>query len=101
MSTTTGQGTEAGLTPVKFSRLSKRGVLLGLSGSATMNRVEQSTSIDVAASPERVWEVLADVEKWPEWTDSVTSVKRLDDGQLVVPQRPDFHVSSTIRSRPH
>jgi hypothetical protein len=32
MSTTTGQGTEAGLTPVKFSRLSKRGVLLGLSG---------------------------------------------------------------------
>ncbi|MBK7722485.1 MAG: PrgI family protein [Austwickia sp.] len=32
MSTTTGQGTEAGLTPVKFSRLSRRGVLLGLSG---------------------------------------------------------------------
>ena len=31
--TTAGQGTEAGLTPVKFSRLSKRGVLLGLSGS--------------------------------------------------------------------
>ena len=34
MSTATGQGSgqEAGLTPVKFSRLSKRGVLLGLSG---------------------------------------------------------------------
>jgi len=32
MSTTTGQSTEAGLTPVKFSRLSRRGVLLGLSG---------------------------------------------------------------------
>lgn len=31
--TTASQGTEAGLTPVKFSRLSKRGVLLGLSGS--------------------------------------------------------------------
>ncbi len=31
--TTTGRGTDAGLTPVKFSRLSRRGVLLGLSGS--------------------------------------------------------------------
>ena len=37
-----------------------------------MDGMEQRTSIDVAASPDRVWEVLVDVERWPEWTDSVS-----------------------------
>jgi hypothetical protein len=46
--------------------------------------VEQRTSIEVAAPPGRVWEVLADVERWPEWTDSVTSVERLDPGPLQI-----------------
>src|SRR5687767_1395110 len=37
-----------------------------------------SISVDVKASPERVWEVLTDAERWHEWTPSVTSVELLD-----------------------
>ena len=37
-----------------------------------------SISTDINASPERVWEVLVDAERWHEWTPSVTSVELID-----------------------
>ena len=44
-------------------------------------------SIDVAAPAQRVFDVYTDVERWPEWTDSVTSVQLLDAGPLRVGSR--------------
>lgn len=41
-------------------------------------RYEVSVHID--APLVRVWEVLADVERWPTWTPTMTEVRRLDSG---------------------
>jgi uncharacterized protein YndB with AHSA1/START domain len=49
--------------------------------------MEQSVTIDIAATPERVWQVLSDVESWRTWTPTITSVNLLDDGQLRVGSR--------------
>ena len=41
---------------------------------------ELSFSTDINARPDRVLAVLLDVEHWPEWTATVTSVRRMDGG---------------------
>jgi uncharacterized membrane protein len=44
-------------------------------------RVERN--VDVNAPAERVWAVLADVARWPEWTDSIDDVRLHTDSLRV------------------
>jgi uncharacterized membrane protein len=43
--------------------------------------------VEIEAPPALVWEIMRDVERWPEWTPTVTSIRLLDHGPLTVGTR--------------
>ncbi len=58
-----------------------------------MNRF--SVSSEIAAPAGRVWAVMTDVDRWHEWTPSITSVTRVDGrplevGTRVIVRQPKF-----------
>ena len=46
-----------------------------------------SITIDIQAPPDRVWAILSDVERWHEWTPSITKIQLLDPAPLAVRSR--------------
>ena len=50
-----------------------------------------SLTLDIGAPTELVWTVLTDVERWPDWTASVSIVKPLTAGSLRVGSRVRIH----------
>ena len=46
-----------------------------------------SISAAVKAPAEKVWAVLLDIDRWPEWNPAITNIQRLDTGPFTVGSR--------------
>jgi hypothetical protein len=53
----------------------------------TISMERQFITFDIDAPPDRVAQVMKDVERWPEWTPTVTTIKRFDAGDFRVGSR--------------
>lgn len=53
----------------------------------TVDAVQFQISVDIEALPRIVWSVMADVERWHEWTASVRGIRLIDPGPLRIGSR--------------
>ena len=56
-----------------------------------MTSSQFSITVEVPVPPPFVWPVMIDVERWPEWTASVSRVRRLSPGPLELGSRVRIH----------
>jgi uncharacterized membrane protein len=56
-----------------------------------MTQTRFSITVDIPAPPLVVWSVMSDVERWSEWTPSISRVKRLSSSPMQVGSRFRVH----------
>jgi uncharacterized membrane protein len=56
-----------------------------------MTQTHFNTTVEIPAPQPLVWSVMVDVERWPEWTPSISRVKLLSPGPLQVGSRVRVH----------
>lgn len=56
-----------------------------------MIQTDFSRTAEIDAPTDLVWSVMADVERWPQWTDSISRVKCLSAGPLHIGTRVRIH----------
>jgi uncharacterized membrane protein len=49
--------------------------------------MKTDSSVEIDAPAGLVWQVFSDVERWPEWTDSVTRLVALDEPGIAIGKR--------------
>lgn len=52
---------------------------------------DYSISVQIDAPPGQVWPVMSDVERWHEWTPTITSVRRTNAGPFRIGARARIH----------
>jgi uncharacterized membrane protein len=56
-------------------------------------------SVRIDAPSDRVWQVMTDIERWPEWTPSARSVVRHEDGPLRVGSSATLELRGAPKAR--
>ncbi len=49
-----------------------------------------TVSRDIQASPEKVWDILVDLDAWPQWGPTVSAAKLSEDGPLALGSRGEI-----------